>query len=205
MSSSVHVILFRDYVDAAARHPQNQRFRSWKCYHFDRLHMCRSSPQSSKVTARTSEPRGLSWPPQLRRTRLELGAGATRGRFPLYCGPARRYARPRPPLPRPVPPPRSNWLGPRTRIRPQEARSTDCPKLALDRHAKLLANRRKMPGIVSKDLVWAARRGSAGGLCPPERPRRALAGFPGPRRLPGPFGSDRAPARVQEAHSRDGP
>jgi hypothetical protein len=64
---------------------------------------------------RTSEPKGLSWPPQLRRKGVEGGAGATRGRFPLYCGPARRYARPRPPLPRPVPPPRSNWLGPRTR------------------------------------------------------------------------------------------
>ncbi len=37
---------------------------------------------------RTPEPKGLSWPPQLRRKGVEGGAGAAwGGRFPLYCGP----------------------------------------------------------------------------------------------------------------------
>ncbi len=73
-------------------------------------------------------------------------------------------------------------------------RSTDCPKLALDRHAKLLANRR----IWSGWRVEALTAGACVGV-----PRRALAGFRGLRRLPGSFFSDRPLARVQEAHSRD--
>jgi len=134
---------------------------------------------------RTSEPKGLSWPPQLRRKGVEGGAGATRGRFPLYCGPARRYARPRPPLPRPVPPPRSNWLGPRTRA------TRVAPTVQSWRSTVMLSYSRT-EGFGGSD--GRRLRGRVG---------RALEGFRGQRRLPGPFGSDRPLARVQEGHSRN--
>ena len=142
------------------------------------------------------EPRRLS---QNLRTKRSIVAATTpkerrRGGRRCYARPIPSLLRPLPtdmrgrdhlyPGPVPRPPPRSKGF-PRTR-------ATRVAPTVQSWHSTVMLSYSRTEGFGGSD--GRRLRGRVG---------RALEGFRGQRRLPGPFGSDRPLARVQEGHSRN--